>query len=78
MNGAAASDRLTTAHSWVPAVPLWNVTGDGTVVPAGGLVEGTSDKSVPAEPTPPGKCQKRTIVSYALMPVSLWMWALSG
>ena len=75
MKGAWASDRLTTAHS-CPAVALWNGTGEGTVVPPGWIVASTSDSSVPAVPTPPGKLQNRTIVSGAGTAVSLRMNAL--
>ena len=47
------------------------------VVPPAGIVATTSDRSVPAEPTPPGKLQNRTMVSGAATAVSLWMCALS-
>ena len=66
MKGAWASERLTTAHWCWPTGPLWNGTGETTVVvPAAPIVATTSDRSVPAEPTPPGKVQKRTMVSGA-------------
>ena len=77
MNGAWASDRLTTAHSCCPGPALWNAAGELTVVPPAGIVATTSDRSVPADPTPPGKLQNRTTVSGAATPESLWMWALS-
>ena len=76
-NADAALATLTTAHSWTPEAALWNGCAEMAVtIPAAGTVTYWVSISVPAVPTPPGKCQNRTTVWGAAVVESLWMTAL--